>query len=150
MELQHPQIRAIEARFVPELAPQDVLDLGPEDPDAAATRIAAARKELSRARPRKPIVPPKYRVDDPRRRPAKNARERWTQAALITLAAADPDYASELNAVGFNQADTHEGHRLAVLVGSGGLNDADWDRAVRLCRKYMRQVGKMADSDDGS
>jgi SNF2 family DNA or RNA helicase len=75
------------------------------------------------------------------RRMAQTVSEMWAVSALNTLSESDPDKAREKNNVGFSAADVHDGHRYAVLTEIG-LTDAEWKKAVTLCRKYKRQVGE--------
>lgn len=89
------------------------------------------------------------------RRRAKDAVEAWAGGALVTLAALDPDRASVINGVGFSKIDGGIGKSLAEQFAAAGvLTDAQWAAAVRLARKYRRQVGAPPeltdDSNDGT
>lgn len=75
-------------------------------------------------------------------REAKDEVERWAARALVTLAALDPDRASVINGVGFSKIDGAFGKSLAEqFLARGVLTDAQWASAVRIARKYRRQVG---------
>jgi hypothetical protein len=76
------------------------------------------------------------------RRVALDAIEKWASRALITLAALDQDHARQQNGVGFSRLDNDFGHSLAKQVTENGkLSDKQWQYAVRLAKKYQRQVG---------
>lgn len=74
------------------------------------------------------------------RRPPATDQERWAAEALRRLAADDPDHAREKNDVGFNGRDGEFGHSLAEQLARG-LTDKQWSAAIRMLRKYHRQVG---------
>lgn len=73
---------------------------------------------------------------------ATTEQEQWAYRALMTLSALDPDGAQELNNVGFNKLDGSFGHSLASQAQSKGLTAKQWAVAIKLCRKYHRQVGE--------
>lgn len=76
-------------------------------------------------------------------RPASGEIEAWAAAAVRTLSNCDPDHAGAVNGVGWNKIDGGIGHSLSdLLTSSGGLTDKQWQLAVRLCKKYHRQVGE--------
>jgi SWI/SNF-related matrix-associated actin-dependent regulator 1 of chromatin subfamily A len=76
-----------------------------------------------------------------RRKPG-NPLETWAEGALLTLSDMDIDGARVRNSVGFNRLDTEFGNELARrMVERGGLTDKEWGVAVRMCKKYHRQVG---------
>jgi len=75
------------------------------------------------------------------RRAAKNLAEDWAAQSLVTLSNLDPDRATLKNDEGFSAFDYHKGHRLSVMVEIG-LTDSEWSDAIRLCKKYHRQVGE--------
>jgi SWI/SNF-related matrix-associated actin-dependent regulator 1 of chromatin subfamily A len=76
------------------------------------------------------------------RREALDAVEKWASRALLTLAALDQDHARQQNGVGFSRLDNDFGHSLAKQISdSGKLSDKQWVYAVRLAKKYQRQVG---------
>lgn len=78
-----------------------------------------------------------------RRGPTTPAEEHAARA-LVQLAALDPDRAAEPNGAGFNRLDGNFGHSLAEQVArSGQLSEKQWNCAVRLVRKYRRQVGEV-------
>jgi len=81
------------------------------------------------------------RLNPEARRSAATAQEVWVEAALRTLSQLDPDRAREKNDVGFNAGDGGKGHAYAVTLEIG-LTDSEWVDAIKLCRKYWRQVGK--------
>ncbi len=58
---------------------------------------------------------------------------------LRRLADRDHDHASERNGVGFSGTDTGIGHSLA---GQSSLSQRQANIAVKLCRKYVRQLGR--------
>lgn len=75
-------------------------------------------------------------------RPAKTPQEKWAARALAILAQNDPDGARILNGVGFNSTDGGFGHSLAAMLQRrGGLTQKQWDGAIKICKKYHRQVG---------
>jgi SNF2 family DNA or RNA helicase len=72
----------------------------------------------------------------------KNAAERWAAEGLLILARRDPDRGRVRNDLGFNLQDNKFGHSLAEsLQEYGGLTDAQWAAAIRMLRKYHRQIG---------
>lgn len=107
----------------------------------------AKEEEAASKRLQTPQKPPKKKVPAGRRE-AKNGAERWAEQSVLQLAAADPDRASARNHVGFNGADGAFGHSLAAqLAGGAGLTDKQWRAAIKLCRKYHRQVGDPPDAE---
>ncbi len=76
-------------------------------------------------------------------RPAKSDVEKWAARALAILSANDPDGASVINGAGFNKTDGDFGHSLADFLSKrGGLTEKQWVGAVKICRKYHKQVGE--------
>lgn len=75
------------------------------------------------------------------RRDPRTPIEKWVAAGLARLAGSDPDRAGEINGVGFSKFDGDFGHKLADRV-QWGLTDREWEAAIRLCRKYRRQIGE--------
>lgn len=73
---------------------------------------------------------------------ASTPQEQWAYKALLTLADLDSDRASEKNDVGFNKLDGSFGHSLATQALRQGLTPKQWAVAIKLCRKYHRQVGE--------
>jgi hypothetical protein len=73
---------------------------------------------------------------------AGTPQECWARDALATLTDLDPDGATERNHVGFNQADSGPGARVAALCAHEGLTPRGWACARRLLQKYHRQVGR--------
>jgi SWI/SNF-related matrix-associated actin-dependent regulator 1 of chromatin subfamily A len=81
--------------------------------------------------------------DDGRFRGPCNAIEDHAMEALITLSGLDDDRASEQNGVGFNGTDTDFGNSLAESLNKfGRLSDKQWGFAVKIVKKYHRQIGK--------
>jgi hypothetical protein len=82
-------------------------------------------------------------------RAPKTLREVWAQGALQSLAFSC-DGAKTQDGTGFNKPDTNVGRYLGYYVASGGgLDDAAWRAAIRICAKYqMTQVGAMPEPDD--
>lgn len=82
-------------------------------------------------------------------RPPNSEQEKWAARGLLILARHDPDGARELNQVGFNRTDTAFGRSLAEQVRRyGRLSDRQWSAAIKLCRKYHRQIGECPENDD--
>ena len=80
--------------------------------------------------------------NDPSRRGPVGPQEEWAARALKTLSDLDPDHARDENGVGFNKGDGPQGHFLGLEIGMGvGLTPAQWQMAIKLCRKYHNQVG---------
>jgi len=75
------------------------------------------------------------------RRPARNATEEWARDGLAQLADDDPDQARDRNDMGFSKFDGAIGHSLAAQA-QVGLTEKQWALAIKLCRKYRRQVGE--------
>jgi len=76
------------------------------------------------------------------RRSAANELEAWAARGLVQVAEFDSDHARERNAVGFNKLDNEFGHSLADQIRDRGvLTDKQWAAAVKLARKYRRQIG---------
>lgn len=71
-----------------------------------------------------------------------NPMETWASDAILQLAGDDPDRAQVKNNVGFSKIDNNFGHSLAKHIKSGGLTDKEWREAIRLAKKYSRQVGQ--------
>ncbi len=64
--------------------------------------------------------------------------------ALRFMAARDPDRASIVNRIGFNQEDSALGHRLAAKLERGEvLTDAERADALNMLTKYRRQLAEM-------
>jgi len=73
-----------------------------------------------------------------------NPREDAIRRAIIGLAQLDPDYAAQVNGVGFSRFDGEFGHSLAeALVRHGRLSDKQWEMAEKLTVRYRRQVGDL-------
>jgi len=79
-------------------------------------------------------------TEEPTRHAPRTAREHWAAQALLALAADDPDFAQEDNGIGFSKSDVGQGHFLSLDM-QHGLTDSQWAMAIRLCRKYHRQIG---------
>lgn len=79
------------------------------------------------------------------RRAAKSALERWAENGLLALSGLDPDRAREVNGVGFNKLDGDFGHKLAGRLPA--LTEKEWLAAVRMLRKYHRQIGPPPGAD---
>jgi hypothetical protein len=77
-------------------------------------------------------------------RSAANAVEEWALAGLEAVAAQDADRAREENGVGFSKVDGEFGHSLVRQHRMDGLLSAkQWPAAVRLARKYRRQIAEV-------
>lgn len=87
--------------------------------------IASAEKE------KKPVKP---------RWQARTALERWATEALTILTVQDPDGAVARNEAGWNRLDGRFGRKLQAQLACG-LTGPQWAAAIRMCRKYHRQVG---------
>jgi hypothetical protein len=95
--------------------------------DLARRKIAAAEDETVRLETARPPL------DD---------AEQHAAFALVALAGADPDRARERNEEGFSASDGAQGHALAAAwERSGTLTPEEWASALRLARRYVRQVG---------
>lgn len=84
-------------------------------------------------------------VPDPKpyHRGPETPQEFWAKSGILILATHDSDRASEVNGVGFNKLDGDFGHSLAdQLEKRGLLTDKQWGAAIRMCRKYHRQIGE--------
>jgi hypothetical protein len=101
----------------------------------ALRRLAEEQEEV--------VVQPTAAPPTNTRLAATTPRMEWTERALTTLAALDPDHAGERNEIGFNQLDNEFGHSLArQLQATGMLTSKQWLAGFRLCLKYRRQVGE--------
>lgn len=81
--------------------------------------------------------------DNGTKRGPHTAIEVHAAASLIKLADLDPDRAGINNNEGFNGGDSEFGHSLASqLVDWGRLSPKQWVCAVKMVRKYHRQVGE--------
>lgn len=78
-------------------------------------------------------------------RSAVNAQEDHAASGLIQLAGMDPDHASKVNGVGFSKMDNDFGHSLAQQLQATEkmLTDKQWVAAVRLAKRYRRQIGEV-------
>lgn len=77
-----------------------------------------------------------------------NAREEWAGRGLIQLAELDPDRAGVLNGVGFSKHDGEIGHSLAAWFNrTGMMSDAQWRVAIKLARRYRRQIGSEPEAE---
>lgn len=77
------------------------------------------------------------------RRQFSTGEEHWAAEAVCTLSDLDSDRARERNGAGFNKLDAPYGHKLAGLIRAGeGLTDGEWGAAVRMAKRYPRQVGR--------
>lgn len=102
---------------------------------AAVAKRAALRANATPAEKYEPkfVAPSKHAPETP--------AEKWAANGLLQLASLDPDYAMELNGVGFNRMDGDFGHSLAKQVMNGGLTDAQWKAAIAMLKKYHAQIG---------
>jgi hypothetical protein len=76
------------------------------------------------------------------KRPPKTEQELWAAAALLKLNADDADRAGHQNGVGFSSKDTDFGNSLAEqYVENKELSPKQWEFAIKICKKYHRQVG---------
>lgn len=76
-----------------------------------------------------------------RRREPETDLERWAGDGILRVAALDPDHAATKNLEGFSKFDARFGHSLADQFQRGGkLTDKQWTAAIRLARKYRRQI----------
>lgn len=81
----------------------------------------------------------------------ENEVEVWAAAGLVQLAQDDPDRANVVNNVGFSKYDNDFGHSLAGdLVQWGRLSDKQWEYAVKIARRYRRQVGDPPDEEEAA
>jgi hypothetical protein len=75
-------------------------------------------------------------------RPPFTELEVWAARGLRRLSLDDPDYAAQRNEVGFNANDGAIGHDLdRTLRMKGGLTEKQWVLAIKILRKYWRQIG---------
>jgi len=80
----------------------------------------------------------------------RDRREEWAAEALEMLTGLDPDRAGIENGMGWNKLDGGIGHSLTVtLMRKQGLTDKQWKLAIRICRKYHRQVGPVPAKEEG-
>lgn len=108
---------------LPSLPAEEAIDLD----QLAADSVAIFAEEERRAR-----------VKHERYRPAFGELEAWAAAALGVLTGAAPG-----DGAGWNMLDGGIGRSLADrLARSGGLTPMQWVLAVKICRKYHRQVGE--------
>jgi hypothetical protein len=108
-----------------------------------------AQKNYERARAHAKAKGWVVEADDPQRRPAQTASERWAAQSLATLTSMDPDRAMVRNDVGFNKGDSYIGHWLTQEIVMG-LTPNQWRLAINLCRPYHRQVGPCPSQRTGS
>lgn len=73
---------------------------------------------------------------------AQSPQEVWAKEALFTLTGLDWDFVTKRNGIGFNKSDSSFGHRLVEQLQIGVLTSRQWRLAIKICRKYWRQVGK--------
>lgn len=79
------------------------------------------------------------------RREPRTALERWALNGLMALSGLDPDRARQVNGMGFNKLDGDFGHKLAGRLPA--LTEKEWLAAVRMLRKYHRQIGPPPGAD---
>lgn len=82
-------------------------------------------------------------------RPPATQLEAWAGRAMVLLADLDGDRAEVRNGEGFSKSDGGEGHALAAMARLGQMSDADWQDAIRLAKRYKRQVGEFRATPDG-
>ena len=99
-----------------------------------APAAAVARRQAPTAAPGAPAAPHG-------RRGPEGEMESWAARAMAMLCGDDTDRAAVRNEVGWNKTDGDPGHGLYEQSRSRGLTDNQWALAVRICRKYHRQVG---------
>ena len=109
---------------------------------ADAVRAARAEGEARRRAERRGIAAASA-TEGAAPRDAQDEREEWAQVALVSLTAANADWASVQNEVGWNKADSSYGATLAAKVETRGLTPTEWRVAVAMCAKYWRQVGRL-------
>lgn len=81
------------------------------------------------------------------RRAAETPLEQWAANAVVQLTAMDPDKAGLINMAGWNSTDGEFGASLAEqLQRGGGLSDKQWESAIKISRKYHRQIGAPPDA----
>jgi exonuclease VII small subunit len=110
-----------------------------QDDTSRARRRASVKAEAANRNRGWAIDPATF---DTAPRAAVSTAEVWAAVALETLASYDGDHALAQNDVGFNKADTYVGHALAAAATAGLLSDGEWQVAIRLARRYPRQVGQ--------
>jgi hypothetical protein len=77
----------------------------------------------------------------PNHRSAKSDLERYVEAALLLLSAANTDNATAQNGVGFNKPDSYQGNRWGKLLRcKAGLTDWEWQKAAEMVVKYEKQL----------
>lgn len=87
-------------------------------------------------------VPPPAPEEPRGAHPPETPLERWAAAGLRMLAGLDSDRAAVRNEMGFSKMDNRFGHSLAdQLDQREALTDRQWAAAVKLLRKYHRQIG---------
>lgn len=118
--------------------------------DSIGAKIEAAEAALQAMEIARVLVPSKPAIVEPepvqevvesvRRHPTSDV-ERWALEGLLYLNANNADQASVLNQVGFNKMDSEFGQKLAAQCVDG-LTDKQWAAAVKMLRKYHRQIGE--------
>lgn len=101
------------------------------------------------------LVIPLKKTPTPKPTPAPNGRrkpttavERWVCQGLLQLIGDDEDGATLRNDVGFNKVDQSFGRSLANCVRTeGGLTEKQYKAAVRMLKKYHRQIGPMPEEE---
>ncbi len=139
-ELEHMVAEALESKqemiaaSVDAMATPDDAITGADKLERVADLIEAAVRERKEHGVPTPVANGK--------REPKGAQEEWAAQALLHLNERDPDRAGLQNSVGFDGRDTGFGNSLAEqLRETGKLSSKQWHFAVKICRKYHRQVG---------
>jgi hypothetical protein len=72
---------------------------------------------------------------------ASNPAEQWILQGILTVDAANPDFARIRNAVGFNASDSAAGRDLANKIRTNGvLSEEEWSEARDLALHYRKQI----------
>lgn len=112
------------------------------DGGGASGRAAAAPTPWGRSEPAAAPTPGRRG-----RHPAETPLEQWAANAVVQLTAMDPDKAGLINMAGWNSTDGEFGASLAAqLQRGGGLTDKQWEMAIKISRKYHRQIGAPPDA----
>ena len=126
---------------------------GPADPERALAEAITdrerQRQEEEREKIRRRRQPTAVQLARTDRRMPETPDEQWAAEGLYSLAAADDDFAAQLNDMGFSRAHTGAGHQMSSLIQMGlGLTEEEWSAALATARYHKAQLPDRPSASD--